>query len=261
MTWVIALPGFPTGAVLLADVRVSFVDPQSGRIVAAVDGVQKVHPVAQNLAVGFAGSVVAGFVLAQDLARWLSGIKQGHVWSPARIANQWQRRLRAAWRELPEEVKAGGCDLLLAGAWPSAHAAFSHSDAYRFTAPDFNLTRLRRGHAAAIGSGAGVPAYKEMLESFADEWHELAQFSIQPFPGGPAGPMSAVLGQLIADNPEATVSTQLVFCLVSGTKTSIYTVTSPRAELTTPPLAASLAEFETLCWDRGLAAAAATGAG
>jgi hypothetical protein len=51
--------------------------PRTRRVVATLDGVQKVHPVAQNLAVAFAGSVVAGFTLIEDLARWLSGIEPG----------------------------------------------------------------------------------------------------------------------------------------------------------------------------------------
>ena len=66
MTWAIAMPGFPTGGVLLADVRVSFVDPASGRVVDEFDGIQKVR-VAPNLAMAFAGSVEAGFLLANDL--------------------------------------------------------------------------------------------------------------------------------------------------------------------------------------------------
>jgi hypothetical protein len=37
MTWAIAMPGFPTGGVLLADVRVSFVDPCSQRVVEEIN--------------------------------------------------------------------------------------------------------------------------------------------------------------------------------------------------------------------------------
>ena len=251
------MPGFPSGAVLLADVRVSFVDSR-GRTRGTLDGVQKVHPVAQNLAVAFAGSVVAGFRLTADLAHSLSAIESGDVWSPARVATWWPRRLRAAWASLPPSERAGGCDLLLAGAWP-ATGPFSHSDGYRFTAPDFALQRLPRAEASSIGSGAAVGVYQDMIETFADDWSQLAQFSLQPFPGGPAGPMSAVLGELIANNPEATVSTQLVFCLIGADKSSVYTVTSPRPELTTPPLAATLSEFQEFCRERGLAAAEASG--
>jgi len=260
VTWAIAMPGFPTGAVLLADVRVTWVDERSGQIVQTVDGVLKVHPVARNLAVAFAGSVVAGFMFVHAVARSLAPAGPDYLWSPAWVAWRWHRRLRRAWRELPSDVRAGGCELLLVGSWPSStHPAFAHSDAYRLVAPNFELSRLPRGRASAIGSGTGVQPYVEMLDSFADDWHELVQFSIQPFPGGPAGPMSAVLGQLVADHPDPTVSTQFVFCLVTASKTSIHTVTSPQPGLSTPPLARTLSEFERLCRDRGLTAAAATG--
>ena len=257
------MAGFPTGGVLLSDVRVTFVDPRTRCVVATVDGVQKVHPVAQNLAVAFAGSVVAGFTLVEDLARSLSGIEPGHVWSPAPFANQWQRRLRGIWGQLPRNVRDAGCKLLLVGARPATGTPFAlaHSDAYRFAAPDFELVRLPRGQATSIGSGAEVAAYRDMIETFADEWHELAQFALQPFPGGPGGPMSVVLGELIRDNPELTVSTQLVFCLVGARATTVHTVTSPRPELTTPPLADTLSDFHELCRRHSLAAAAARGEG
>jgi hypothetical protein len=131
-----------------------------------VDGVHKVHPVAQNLAVAFAGSVVAGFTFAHDLAYWLGPPNPGYVVSPARVAWRWQRRMRRVWRELPNEARAGGCQLLLVGAWPSsASPAFANSDSYRFVAPGFELERLPRAKATSIGSGTGVGPYVEMLES------------------------------------------------------------------------------------------------
>jgi hypothetical protein len=50
-----------------------------------------------------------------------------------------------------------------------------------------------------------------MIESFADNLGQLSEFSLQPFPGGPAGPMSVALGELIAENPTPGISSQLVF--------------------------------------------------
>jgi hypothetical protein len=244
------MPGFPTGGVLLADVRVSFVDPTTNDIVGEFDGVQKVHRVADNLAVAFAGSVEAGFLLAGDLQQSLTNIKPGWVWSPAQVATSWSRRLRWRWSELPAGVRAGGSELLLVGAFPSAHPPFCHSDAYRFQAPRFELERLRRGHATSIGSGSEVAPYITMLESFADDWGQLAQFSLQPFPAGPGAPMSVLLGELIRETPAPGVSSQLIVCFVGSTETSVFTLESPLPGISTPQVASTVEEFRQLCPNR-----------
>ena len=118
MTWAIAMPGFPTGGVLLADVRVSFVDPSTGRIIEEVDGLQKVHPIAPNLAVAFSGSVEAGLFIADQLRLALAGLPPDELWSPAQIAHQCSRRLEHLWETLTPEVRAGGCELLLGWCLP-----------------------------------------------------------------------------------------------------------------------------------------------
>ena len=147
----------------------------------------------------------------------------------------------------------------MVGAFPSrSPAPFAHSDAYRFRAPDFALERLPRGHASSIGSGSDVEKYIEMIESFAADYGQLSEFSVMPFPAGPAGPMSVVLGDLVDENPTPGVSSQLVLCPVGLTETRIYTVESPREELTTPPLASTSEEFRKLCSERGLSSAAAS---
>lgn len=260
MTWAIAMPGFPTGGVLLADVRVSFVHPKTGRTLHEHDGLQKVHRVAANLAVAFAGSVEAGLLIAEDLKHWLSAIPADHVWSPARIAQAWPRRLRHAWGHLPADVTAGALELLLVGAFPGDTGPFVHSDGFVFRSPRFALERIARGRATSIGSGSDLAEYRAMLETFADEWPELSQFVIQGFPGGPAGPMSVVLGELIQKTPARGVSSQLVFCLVAVRETAIYTVDSPRPELSTPPLIATVAEWRDFCSSIGRASASAIAA-
>ncbi len=63
-----------------------------------------------------------------------------------------------------------------------------------------------------------------MIESFAEDHGQLSEFGLQPFPAGPAGPMSVVLGELIDKNPTTGISSQLVLCTVGASETSIYTV-------------------------------------
>jgi 20S proteasome alpha/beta subunit len=60
VTWVIGMSGHLIGAVLVADVRVSF--PSGQR-----DTLRKIHPVAPNIAIGFAGSVAIGFDMVESL--------------------------------------------------------------------------------------------------------------------------------------------------------------------------------------------------
>jgi hypothetical protein len=162
---------------------------------------------------------------------------------------------------LHPKIRVGGCELLLVGAFPSSSPPpLAHSDAYRFRAPDFELEQLPRGHASSIGSGSDVQMYAEMIESFAEDHGQLAQFSLQPFPGGPGGPMSMILAELINENPTPGISSQLVLCTVGLTESQVYTSESPRPEWTTPPLASTLDEFRKLCADSGLSAAAAIAA-
>lgn len=243
-----AMPGFPTGGVLLADVRVSFVNPRTNEIIKQVDGLQKVHAVAPNLAIAFSGSVEAGLFIADQLKRALGGLPKGELWSPANVAHQASRQLKNLWQKLDPKIREGGCEILLVGAFPgSSTPPFAHSDAYRFRAPEFELEQLPRAHASSIGSGNDVAEYAQMIESFADDYGQLAQFSLQPFPGGPGGPMTAVLGELISKNPAPEISSQLVLCTVGLETSPIYTVESPRRELTTPPLASTIDEFQVLC--------------
>jgi hypothetical protein len=252
------MPGFPTGGVLLADCRVSFIDPSTRRITKEIDGLQKVHPVAPNLAVAFSGSVEAGLFIADQLRLGLAGLPPGELWSPANVAHQCTRQLKHLWKRLHPKIRAGGCELLLIGAFPSSSPPpFANSDAYRFRAPDFKLEQLPRAHASSIGSGSDVQKYAEMIESFAEDHGQLSQFSLQPFPGGPGGPMSMILAELINENPTPGISSQLVLCKVGLTESGVYTSESARPELTTPPLASTLDEFRKLCADSGLSAAAA----
>jgi hypothetical protein len=252
------MSGFPNGGVVLADVRVSFVDPRTGRVTNEIDGVQKVHRVAPNLGVAFSGSVEAGFFLVEDLKGWLAEVPDGKTWSPGYVATEWRRRLKRLWTTLDPRLTEHGFELLLVGAFPGEHPPFAHSDAFRFRAPEFELERLSGGHAGSIGSGSDIAKYAEMIESFADDHAELSEFSVQPFPGGPAGPMGVVLGELIDENPAPGISSQLVLCTVGESETSIFTVKSPRPELTTPPIASTMEEFQRLCSGVDLSATLAT---
>jgi hypothetical protein len=253
------MSGFPAGGVLLADVRVSFVDPSTGHVDREIDGVQKVHVVAPNLAIAFSGSVKAGLTLSEEAKRWFADPSSGTTWSPEDAASELSRRLKRLWPAMDAALTQHGFQLLLVGAVSGDSPTVIDSTAFRFRAPDFDAERLPHGHAFSIGSGSDVATYMKMIESFAKDHEQLSAFSLQPFPAGPAGPMSVVLGELIAENPEPGISSQLVLCTVGATETSIYTVRSPRPELHTPPIAATLEEFHRLCSDEGLAVTLAIG--
>jgi hypothetical protein len=75
--------GISYGGMLLADVRVSFVDLSTRRTVKEIGAVQKEHPIASKLAIAFSGSVEAGLFIANQLKRSLAGMPVGKVWSPA----------------------------------------------------------------------------------------------------------------------------------------------------------------------------------
>lgn len=169
-------------------------------------------------------------------------VSPGYIRSPARTALWWQRRLRYVWSRLPRDLRRGGLELLLVGAFSQPIPMFSFSDVYLFRAPEFTLQRLERGLAWSIGSGSAVPYLVAELESYKEDWPQLAQFSLQ-FPGGPGGPIAVTLGQLIRENPVVGVSSNLIFSLVGWTETSIQLLESPDPAFTTPALVGTLPEF------------------
>ncbi len=76
MTWIVGTPALFGYGFGISDVRVTFGDDTE------VDCLQKIHPVGQWIAAGFAGSVQIGFAMVNELRRFLRVESKDIAWDP-----------------------------------------------------------------------------------------------------------------------------------------------------------------------------------
>lgn len=156
MTWGIGGAEHLSGAVLVADVRVTFRGTGQQR-----DMLKKIHQVAPNIVCGFAGSVQIGFDMVRSLHEYIVDSSGGLCLPTGRLVHRWWRTARRAWKHADSEAQKLGCSLIVAGAQP--RRGFIHPNtAYKLRAPEFSPERIRR-EPVAIGSGNNVEAYRELL--------------------------------------------------------------------------------------------------
>ncbi len=90
MTWVAAAL-YPDFGTLFGDTRISYL--HGVRLVEVKEfGVQKIHPVAPNLVVGFAGTIVDGFRLVDSLRSYVGTLPQAPH-DPRKVAQGWLKAL------------------------------------------------------------------------------------------------------------------------------------------------------------------------
>jgi hypothetical protein len=164
VTWIVGTV-FPDFATLFGDTRISYED--GGRLVEVDEfGVQKIHPVAPNLVVGFAGAIVDGFRLVESLQSYVGALKQAPH-EPRAVAEGWFDSL------IGEDLSHSQCRVLLVGLSPSLMAT-PDGQPLPWHAP--YGARLEFGgepHIAtislhdSIGSGSAVPDYVTAIEDFA----------------------------------------------------------------------------------------------
>lgn len=185
MTWLVIAPTLLGYSVAVSDIRVTFADKDKSER----DCLQKIYPIAPNMALGFSGSVRIGLAMvarAQDLLQDSSRWRMKH---PAQFAVDWPRFAR---RLYSDEHFNGerhlGCNLALVGASRRSSQIFSSSVrptrkttvaepgsyAYVFRRPKFCPSRIPFGKITSIGSG--VTAYGSVLESI---WKTVLPMHLQ----------------------------------------------------------------------------------
>src|SRR5579872_5624684 len=140
MTWVMAtnVP-FLGYAVAISDIRVTFGHPGDRR---EKDCLQKLYPVGQYLAAGFAGAVEIGFEIIRELQAALTVEDDPSLaWNPIEIAEKLPTNLQQIFQRYPVGTRRHGCELILVGAHPSEHVGVPHigrTYVYSFRDPDFS---------------------------------------------------------------------------------------------------------------------------
>jgi hypothetical protein len=258
VTWVVGSPTIFGYAMGVSDIRVTW---PSG---ATLDCLQKIYPVGNFIAAGFAGSVEFGFWAIGDLQRYLRLDEPDRAWKPGWVAFKWRRRARRIFSASGEDVQRAGAAIMLLGASPDVDVGipgYARATVAIFQSPDFFPQIVRPESVGAIGSGALVDIYAEELRRLGTD-RELQQAES----GGPG--MYGFLLQLmiwrtIEDHPEATVSPHVHWCLVRrgaigvGNSDHVQTVNGDLVDVRMPPVATSWEEFLELAHAAGSDAAAA----
>lgn len=218
MTWVVAHTN-PLASILLADVRISVVT-ESGWVEITEFGVKKIFHVAPTVFVGFAGSIVAGFRLVDDLDRFLGRAYEATVPVSA-LVDAWLDELpNRAQNLIPAAVAGVRTDMIVVGMHLAPVIGESGSPTgerdpmgggtrLSFESPGLGEATAERFSwkgAVSIGSGAEIPAYRKMLDEL--DWIAWSQWP------EPAHVLTAIMNMTISENPVAGVSPDLTALLM-----------------------------------------------
>lgn len=185
---------------LISDVRATF---RNGR--PPLDGVQKIHAIGNGLIAGFAGSIKVGFDALSYLQRgW--GVESGKLYPVHRAAWEFGHWWRRFYRRIDPDLRALGCELIVAGVSPSPNGPFITSRASILRAPDFEPHHIS-GRWASIGSGSQHKAAAEFAN--AEQLWPYYQMETSN-PGGMAFSIAITVAQALDRDPMQDVSSKLL---------------------------------------------------
>jgi hypothetical protein len=188
MTWIVGMPtmwGYSFG---VSDVRVTLANGNE------VDCLQKIHPVGQFVAAGFAGSVRIGFAMLETLSQLLYLEDTSEAWDPVAVSKWWPQDARNVFALFPKEEQALQSHLLMiaphptengGGEWPRAYG-------YIFKSPGFFPEEIPVHKIGAIGSGNGVVECKSAIDRISSNFDTM--FSLMKGEQGIHGGMGTRLG-------------------------------------------------------------------
>ena len=219
MTWVVGTPtmfGYGFG---ISDVRVTLADGSE------VDCLQKIYPIGRHIAAGFAGSVVIGFSMLDELRRLCSFDDPRVAVNPTEVAEQWPSCARRVFELADDEDKTDLCHLMLIMVNPRAdveNPGWRRTHVQIFKSPDFEVEEIPVHKLGSIGSGISYPPCKAAVDSFGDlkRRETLMQGEV-----GTQGGMGSMLGsdltRILKHIQPQGVSAHLHYCWVYRAQTII----------------------------------------
>jgi len=173
MTWVIGTPIIFGYGFALSDIRVTLANGEE------LDCLQKIYPVGQFVAAGFAGSVRIGFAMLETLSALLNVPEaKGGAWDPVAVAEWWQADAQGVFSKFPACERALQSHLLLVGVSPTENngdAPWPKAYVYIFRSPDFKAEAVPYPRVGAIGSGNFVQECRELVENLSTNWKASTQ--------------------------------------------------------------------------------------
>jgi hypothetical protein len=206
MTWAIGA-GNPLGGygIVLSDIQVTFSDDSTADIL------RKAYPVAPFLIGAFAGSVLVGFQLLEDISASLAlppDAPADGAWHPAYVAERWATNARAVFDRAADAQKELGCEFLLVGVDPVEDVIPGRARPYVFTfsAPEFGPRLLEKSdEAASIGSGNNVEHYVKALAEALSFRSRLIETEART-PGGWGSMLGFLMNRILVEHPVAGIS-------------------------------------------------------
>ena len=221
MTWIVGMPTLWGYSIGISDIRVTLADGSE------CDCLQKIHPIAQWITLGFAGSVLIGFRMIEVMRYWLHGDQPDRAWNPLETVELWPAIARDVFAAAAPEERAGQCALLMLSADPDTPPTELGARTYvhTFRSPDFVPVQVQTHKLAGIGSGTEVPAFQQYLNDVSNN-HEQ-NFELMKMEAGNPGGMGGVLGFSLTNMLKRTrpfgISSHLHYCWQYLGKTIIKT--------------------------------------
>lgn len=259
VTWVVAFTGFPAGAVVAGDVRITLRDAR-GRERYLRTGVQKVHLVARHAVVAFAGSIGAGFEAVEAARMRWARIPSNHAVWPQEVAERLGWHMQRHWRRFSHEVQRSGLQLLVVGWVPEELDWFrevggppgqpmqmfdpsrapARTRGFALRSPAFDVHEGEAQSPIEIGSGSEVAAWGDELRRLLESSDGLDDRETAIALGAPVIPalwLREAISMAMAIQTDDTVSEYVqVFSVGAG---QILTA-EPEAR---PAIARTYAEF------------------
>lgn len=221
MTWIIGSSAFLSGAILISDIRLSFINST----IKPEDCLQKIYPLGKQVMAGFSGSVLIGFEIIDQLREQMNNQTSAtpcniDILAHTRIPRIARRAYKEAIVKYRPSYKASS--IIVASAHPILNLGdtpFARTRIHIFRAPDFNPVNVERRDIVSIGSGTSVAPYLKVLEQV------KADRSLYQTGANSAKSVAHLIGtrimKTIENVPKEDVSSYLQFGVVRRNEASV----------------------------------------
>ena len=146
MSWILMQPTIFGQVLGISDIQVTFQEPGNNNL-ERYDCLQKMYGIDQNLIGGFAGSVVGGFKVFDEITRFVRANKptKNHLIKPERLFKQVNKVAQNAFEKLSDLEKEIGVHIILGCISPSRGIGLpgrGKPTVGVFKSPTFNLEKV-----------------------------------------------------------------------------------------------------------------------
>jgi hypothetical protein len=223
MTWIVGMPTLWGYSIGISDIRVTLADGSE------VDCLQKIYPIAQSIALGFAGSVAIGFTMVRAMQQWLHCDEPDRAWNPPEVVELWPQIAKDIFAAAPACEQAGQCELMMLSADPTPtnpkNSIGPKTHVHIFKSPIFEPIQIETRKAAGIGSGTLIGEFQQYLDGISNKHED--QFNLMKgetgMPGGTGTMLGFSLTSMLKRTNPSGISSHLHYCWVYLGKTIIKT--------------------------------------